>query len=706
MLLFKLYGMMLAKLAKCRLGGDFMKKFLLAFLFALTALPVFAKDIPLEVTETEWGFEISNLDAKGKRICKGFLNFQEQENVFIIFKTNRDSFYAEELAKEIVYNKLPYIAVLSIKYFSAAARDKKTQMYGPLSNYDSILVISSAGKIEECSAYSDGKFMQLKVSSVGSDTETQFAKLVNACAAEKERIEAEKKAEEERLAREKEIEEKRLARETRIKELMAGGPNFSKNDTYIYSLISGGDNNGTIAIEAFIGGSYGDSFDKIILPAKLEGMPVKEVRGMNFSGSTLKTVVIPASVNYIGDEAFKDCGIENLIFEKGAVLKSIGNEAFAFNKLKAVNIPSNVKWILKAAFKGNEIETLSYDARLKKQDTSDSGSTHIYYESLTIGEEAFANNKLKNCNIAHFVDRIGQAAFKDNKMETLTFENRPKLPGDTWLKDERDYWGFPTGRKIREKNPDYYKSLALAKEAFANNKLKACNIPFYVHEIGNKAFADNQIEDLRISGLMPDGTYEDSCVVLDFRAFYQNKIKKIRIRPFLVDRSVVYNYSGTQGKASLYVEGGFVSGLDSLEEIFFEYGVTIIPRYSFADCTSLKKISLPSGGITIGLGAFYNCQSLSEVILRKTSSIKNSSGCFYNCPMPLQTKSQLLNLGMSGEAFFENESYSKYRGRPYRFNTVEKYKYREDFEADPLFLNGGSEFMAQPYGYSDEYYHE
>ena len=92
MLLFKLYGMMLAKLAKCRLGGDFMKKFLLAFLFALTALSVFAKDIPLEVTETEWGFEISNLDAKGKRICKGFLDFEEQYNIFVVFKTNKVDF--------------------------------------------------------------------------------------------------------------------------------------------------------------------------------------------------------------------------------------------------------------------------------------------------------------------------------------------------------------------------------------------------------------------------------------------------------------------------------------------------------------------------------------------------------------------------------------------------------------------------------------
>lgn len=668
-----------------------MKKFLLAFFAAVIALPVFAKDIPLEVTETEWGFEISNLDAKGKRICKGFLDFEEQYNIFVVFKTNKDSFSVEKLANEIVYNKLPYIAFLSGETFSAGTKDKKSQMYGPLVNYDSILVLSSVRKIEGCNAYCDGKNLHIKISSVSKDSETKLAQLVNACAAEKERIEAEKKAEEERLAREREIEEKRLARETRIKELMAGGPNFSKNDTYIYSLISGGDNNGTIAIEAFIGGSYGDSFDKIILPAKLEGMPVKEVRGMNFSGSTFKTVVMPAGITHIGDEAFKDCGIENLIFEKGAVLKEIGNEAFAFNKLKAVNIPSNVKWIKKAAFKGNEIETLSYDARLKKQDTSDSGRTHIYYESLAIDEEAFANNKLKNCNIAHFVDTIGQAAFKDNKMETLTFENRPKLPGDTWLVDECDYWGFPTGRKIREKSPDYYISLELGKEAFANNKLKACNIPFYVHEIGNKAFAYNQIQDLSISGLMPDGTYEDVAVELDFRAFYQNKIKKIRIRPFQVYRDVVIQNKSyeTLGEGRESVEGGIVSGLDSLEEIFFEYGVHKIPEFAFADCINLKQISLPSGMITIKAGAFYNCKSLSEVILRKTGSIESSAGCFYGCPMPLQTKSQLLNLGVSSEAFIINESYSMYRGRPSAYSE-ERYLYdRADFEADPLIIIKG-----------------
>jgi len=179
-----------------------MKKIFGLSILLMMTFVVFAKDIPLQVTQTDWGFEISNLDAKGKRICKGFLNFQEQENVFIVFKTNKDSFSTEKLANEIVYNKTPSIIALNGEAFSAVAKDKKTQMYGPLLNYDSILVLTSAGKIEECSAYSDGKNLQLKFSGIKKDTETPLEQLIKACAEEKARIEAEKKAEEERLAME------------------------------------------------------------------------------------------------------------------------------------------------------------------------------------------------------------------------------------------------------------------------------------------------------------------------------------------------------------------------------------------------------------------------------------------------------------------------------------------------------------------------
>ena len=185
---------------------DIMKRIIGLAIVLLSMFSASAKEIPLQVTETEWGWEISNLDAKGKRICKGFLDFQKEENVYVVFKTNNDIFSVEKLANEIVYNYMSNTVSLSGENFSLVNKNKKTQLYGPLLNYDSILVISSHGKIEDCSAYSDGKNLCLRTSVPNSNFETQASLLV------KNYFE-EKKAEEDRLAAEKKSEEDRLAAE-------------------------------------------------------------------------------------------------------------------------------------------------------------------------------------------------------------------------------------------------------------------------------------------------------------------------------------------------------------------------------------------------------------------------------------------------------------------------------------------------------------
>ena len=127
-----------------------MKKILgLVFIFLIT-MSCFAKEIPLQITETDFGLEISNLDSKGKRICKGFLNLDSDHEVYTIFKTNNDNFILENLAHEIVYNTgLSPFTVLDGEKITNAIVDKKSQKYGPLSNYDSLLIVSRNGKFKK-----------------------------------------------------------------------------------------------------------------------------------------------------------------------------------------------------------------------------------------------------------------------------------------------------------------------------------------------------------------------------------------------------------------------------------------------------------------------------------------------------------------------------------------------------------------------------
>ena len=95
-----------------------MKKIICLLLISLMKLSLFAKEIPLPVTETEWGFEISNKDFSGKTICKGLLNCEETDNCYVVFKKSFLTFKIENLAYDIVYNKnLNTILITDYEHF-------------------------------------------------------------------------------------------------------------------------------------------------------------------------------------------------------------------------------------------------------------------------------------------------------------------------------------------------------------------------------------------------------------------------------------------------------------------------------------------------------------------------------------------------------------------------------------------------------------
>ena len=508
------------------LEESFMKKFLLAFFTAVIALPVFAKDIPLQVTETEWGFEISNIDAKGKIICKGFLDFEWRANVFIVLKNSEDTFSYESFANEIVdgslknvYSNLKNVISLSRKKFSMANKDKNNKMYGPLVNYDSVLVLISKGKIEECSAYSDGKNMHINISAVRKDTDSKFAKLIKTYDDERIRKEAEKRTEEARIEAEKKAEEERLAAKqqaelkmSKLRKSKSG--DFSKNESYIYTLTQ----SGKIKIAAYIGSSV----DNLVIPETIEGLPVEEI-GMGFwkyydgewstrndaesiaiiKTITCKIVTIPKTVIKIADCAFERMGIEKMIIAKGSILKSIGMRTFAENEIKEYNIPQSI---------------------------------------VRIGNEAFYNNQIEELRIPR-------------------------------------------------------KELVIGNRAFDSNKIKKVSI-------------------------FSDWTYKDD----NERSNYNH--------PFITN-------------------SGF------LEEVVFEDGCEDIVCECFEGCSQLRKVTIPASMKRIWARAFKNCSSLSEIVLNGKFKIDNTGywntyfdrESFYGCPLPIKTKSELLQAGLTTESF-------------------------------------------------------
>lgn len=351
------------------IGGLLMKKLFGLVISLIMVIPLFAKEIPMKVTEFESGFEISNLDAKGKKLCKGFLSLEQKDDLFVILKTEEDSFSMKKLAYEILYRPSPSNAyIMDGSSFIRIDKDKKTQLYGPLSDVDSIIIISSKGKIIDCSSIYDGKNMQIFVGEI-SDEKNKLSeaieefKLVDA---EQEKIAAERKAEEERKKAELErkVAEQELERqldpkikkqEENIKkeiEYYLSKRDVYKNDTFAYMLTQ----DGTIAIVGYMG----DGRETLEIPKEIEGISVdrivfcKSLKKIRF-----KTVVIPKNIKIIFENAFYNLGIEKIKFEDGSLLQKIGDEAFRYNKLTEMTIPKKDIVIGFDAFSNNNIKKVS-----------------------------------------------------------------------------------------------------------------------------------------------------------------------------------------------------------------------------------------------------------------------------------------------------------------------------------------------------------
>lgn len=339
-----------------------MKRFF-GIVFALILLiPLFAKENSMQVTEIDSGVEISNLDAKGKRICKGFLCVEEKEDIFIILKNKEDSLSIKDLAYELFYNSSPlHVLTMEGSSFSRIGVDRKTKLYGPLSKVDSIIIVSIQGKIIDCSAIFDGKNITISIGEVSNEGSslTEAIEELKVSKAEQEKLEAERKAEQERLAIERKANAEREEKIKKVEQTILDEIQYClslkevyKNELYAYTLTQ----DGTIAIVAYLG----DSKDVLEIPKEIEGITVDRIIYMkSISKVSFNKIIIPKNIKLISARAFYNLGIEEIIFEENSLIQEIRQDAFRYNRLTKMNVPRKRMNIGFDAFSDNRIKKVS-----------------------------------------------------------------------------------------------------------------------------------------------------------------------------------------------------------------------------------------------------------------------------------------------------------------------------------------------------------
>lgn len=363
------------------------------------------------------------------------------------------------------------------------------------------------------------------------------------------------------------------------------------------------------------------------------------IEGSSFLYTSLTSISIPGSVNYIGDYAFRSCykltyayiseGVTDIgegIFEECSSLKEVtfpnmehylgyyfgstdekgssryvpdslykvtilGGEDipdYAFDgchRLTSIIFPSSIKRI------GNNLFSSSGDQVIYSKASKEESSWYasFYYEVPIVWNFDVEGGEFNGLNYS---------LCKQNDEEYICISGAKKELAIIDIPSEID------GVSVKE----------IARYAFAEHeKIKEIFIPNSVTSIGESAFHwVSNIEKLTIP-------FANGCLLADY---FDETDSNSYLYPRYLKEIVL---SG--GK---YISERFFSGLNLLEKISLPKGLENIGSKAFGYCSSLTSLDLPNSVLSIGEYAFYRCRNLVSInIGNKLLSVGDYA--FYCC---------------------------------------------------------------------------
>jgi hypothetical protein len=156
---------------------------------------------------------------------------------------------------------------------------------------------------------------------------------------------------------------------------------------------------------------------------------LKTIGNNAFSGTSIESIIIPASVETIEDGTFNTISLTEVTFEKDSKLKTIKNQAFRGTSIKSIIIPASVETIESYAFM--DLTTLT---EIKFEDNS---------KLKTIKNQAFMGTSIKSIIIPASVETIGFYAFNQASLKTVYISDTIKLLDGTTISigNNKEFFG-------------------------------------------------------------------------------------------------------------------------------------------------------------------------------------------------------------------------------------------------------------------------
>ena len=228
--------------------------------------------------------------------------------------------------------------------------------------------------------------------------------------------------------------------------------------------------------------------------AKAFNVPEDKVQQNKFDVDSpygLSTVVLPESLETIGDQAFEYNNFKTL--DLPDTLKTIGISAFHGNKLESLRLPDSVDSIGKGSFSMNSITSLKLPANNPNFTNIPQGAfsmnirlAHIDLPDtvVTIDDMAFAGARLEELTIPASVKTIGWKAFHLHRITELT------IPGTVENIGESAFEGTYKGQTLKKLTiQEGVKHIGA--RAFKEGLLTDVDLPHSVQDIGEYAFLNN-----------------------------------------------------------------------------------------------------------------------------------------------------------------------------------------------------------------------
>ena len=340
----------------------------------------------------------------------------------------------------------------------------------------------------------------------------------------------------------------------------------------------------------------------------------------------ITSIVIPESVQSIGDNAFSGCtNLKSVTFEGASKLTSIGLNAFQYcRSLESIIIPSGV----------TEISNYTFD-----QCTS-LASVTLPSGLLEIGNYAFRETELTSVSIPNTVTTFG----------TYVFANCPKL-------SEVNFNGNTEVKALGNYMFQYCTSL------------KTITLPASLNFLGRYTFQGSGLTAIDLSALSElkylgktatsitasSSSSNDVCVFADCADLasvifpdsltrigpksFQNCISLTSVNLENLDMIGGYAFQNT-GLTSVHIPAittaanlaaGAFMDCSALAALTFEEGTVRLNNYTFQNCTSLTEITLPTSLTGLQSDVFRGCTSLRKVTINSHLTSSLGDDIFTDC---------------------------------------------------------------------------